>query len=119
MILKQKDKRIRLAALAAALFLGFQAEPASVFAEKAAETNETAEAGEAAETNETAEEGEAAETNESAEIIYIDTVEDFLDFADRCTLDTWSQGKKAVLRKVNIWLSNMVQLINIGQWQRN
>ena len=57
MILKQKDKRIRLAALAAALFLGFQAEPASVFAEKAAETNETAEAGEAAETNETAEEG--------------------------------------------------------------
>lgn len=106
MILKQKDKRIRLAALAAALFLGFQAEPASVFAEKAAETNETAEAGEAAETNETAEEGEAAETNESAEIIYIDTVEDFLDFADRCTLDTWSQGKKAVLR-ADISLENI------------
>ena len=32
------------------------------------------------------------------EVIYINTAEDFAELAERCTLDTWSQGKKVVLQ---------------------
>lgn len=32
------------------------------------------------------------------QVIYINTAEDFAELAKRCTLDTWSQGKKIVLQ---------------------
>lgn len=35
----------------------------------------------------------------SAQTINIKTVEDFLELADNCTLDTWSQGKTVVLQE--------------------
>ncbi|MGN0298006.1 MAG: hypothetical protein ACI4C1_02285 [Lachnospiraceae bacterium] len=35
---------------------------------------------------------------EESETIYIETVEDFMELAQHCTLDTWSQGKTVVLQ---------------------
>lgn len=32
------------------------------------------------------------------EVIYINTAEDFAELAERCTLDTWSQGKRVILQ---------------------
>ncbi|MGN0203536.1 MAG: hypothetical protein ACI4BB_03260 [Coprococcus sp.] len=39
-----------------------------------------------------------AYAEEKSKTIYIDTAEDMADLAKSCTLDTWSQGKKVVLR---------------------
>ena len=79
--MKRKNKYFRMIALAAALAMGFYSGPAMVFAEEAVQT------------------GEASQTAEPIETIYIDTTQDLLDFAEKCTLDTWSRGKEVVLRQ--------------------
>ncbi|MGN0405978.1 MAG: hypothetical protein ACI4F1_12190 [Bariatricus sp.] len=43
---------------------------------------------------------------EETETIYIDTVEDFKELAEHCTLDTWSKGKTVVLQE-DISLANV------------
>lgn len=40
----------------------------------------------------------AAFAARDTEVICIDTIEDFAELAERCTLDTWSHGKRVVLR---------------------
>lgn len=47
-----------------------------------------------------------ADAAEAEDTIYIDSAEDLLELADRCTLDTWSQGKTVILQS-DISLENV------------
>ena len=89
--MNSKHKRL-LAGILACLMLCMFAAPARVWADEAEDTS----AAEQTVEENTSEQEETAETLPE-ETIHIASAEELLNFAESCTLDTWSQNKRVVL----------------------
>lgn len=102
MKMKWKNKSLRIIALWMILVFGVVQKPFVVFAAG----SETTDAVGTGDTVNAAESDGTVQPTEITETIYIDTEQDLLDFAKKCTLDTWSLGKEVVLR-ADISLANI------------
>ena len=86
------NRKRLLAGILACLMLCMFAAPARVWADEAEDTS----AAEQTVEENTSEQEETAETLPE-ETIHIASAEELLNFAESCTLDTWSQNKRVIL----------------------